>query len=666
MKFRSIKYKIVLAFLIASLIPFTASIFLVFKKGEEHLEKNIINQQFSQLEFFEKAVLKDFYNLSTELSFWAGNQILNDILVDDIDKRIQRFLESIREKRDIKGVLLVTDDNGRVIASTEKFLIGKSLGKKYLNEFFTDLHTPAFLDKKAVKLSVPVYSSFHNNRIGYFVILLFPEYFKQYTIKSRDTVTSIYNRAVDYFIGEEIPVPRDMQKEGYFEYGDFLTLYSKLDDMYLKDWYLLLQLNKKSLFEPLNSMKLTFTGVAFTGILIILVLSAIVASGLVKPIKILTETADYISRTKDYSKRVDIDGRDETAVLAKAFNNMLSEIQKALEKIEEENRERLRLFTKLIEIINKITTANSEREVINTVTQELKELLKIENIQFVKNKKDYGINIPVNTESVQGYIHFELKRETTPEEEKFFRSIGRMVNLYIERLELLHKAQSASRAKSSFISNMSHELRTPLNSIIGFAQYLQMMETDPEKIKAAKSIETSGKHLLEMINDILDFAKIEAGAVKVNKSQFPLKKLIDEITVMVQPLIQEKQLELILPENLEIQLNTDYRLLKQILLNLLSNAVKFTEKGYIKLNIYKKDGRVYFEVIDTGIGISKENLKRLFTDFTQLENPLQKKYKGTGLGLAISRRYVELLGGEIYAESEGEGKGAKFVFYIPL
>jgi signal transduction histidine kinase len=411
-------------------------------------------------------------------------------------------------------------------------------------------------------------------------------------------------------------------------------------------------------------MENIFLVVAAFGIIIILALSTVISTRLVKPLKMLTETADYISKTKDYSKRVAISLQDELGVLAKAFNEMLAEIQKALKKIEQENKERLRLFVKLIEIINKITSSKTEKEVIQIVTSELKTFLHTDKIGFSSEEVQGAFNVPINTETVKGYLYFRLGREITSEEKQFLESVGRMVNLYIEKTELLHKAQEASRAKSAFISNMSHELRTPLNSIIGFAQYLQMTETDENNKEAARSIEIAGRHLLEMINEILDFAKIEAGAVKIEKRKFSIKDLVSEIKMIIYPLIKEKDLELILPENIDIEINTDYRILKQILLNLLSNAVKFTEKGYIKLDIKKDKEKIYFSVIDTGIGISKENLKKLFQDFSQLENPLQKKYKGTGLGLAISKKYVEFLGGKIYAYSEGEGKGSKFEFYI--
>ncbi|WP_457641017.1 ATP-binding protein [Persephonella sp.] len=661
---RSIRLKIVLSFLIASLIPFIASILLVFKKGEEHLIENIKKQQEHQVEILKKTIIKDFKNLKNELSFWAGNQILNDIVVDDIDKRIQKFLFRIKEKRDIYGILVCADLNGKVIASTEKKLIGKTLDKISLDKGFKDLYFDSNLNKNVLRLSRPVYSSFHKKKIGYLIIFLFPEYLKQYTFETESNTTSLYNRKIDFFVGKELPVPQKLSINGFFEIDRYLIIYKNLAGSKLSNWYIFSEINKEILFSPLNSMENIFLAVAVFGVFIIFILSMVISTKLVEPIKLLTETADYISKTKDYSKRVVISTKDELGILAEAFNEMLTEIQKALEKIKQENKERLRLFAKLIEIINKITSAKSEKEVIDIVTHELRAFLHTDKIGFSSEKIKDAFNVSINTETVKGYLYFYLGRKITPEEKQFLESIGRMVNLYIEKIELLHKAQAASKAKSAFISNMSHELRTPLNSIIGFAQYLQMTETDENNKEAARSIEIAGRHLLEMINEILDFAKIEAGAVKVEKKRFSLKKLISEIKVIVHPLVQEKNLELILPEDTDLEINTDYRLLKQILLNLLSNAIKFTEKGYIKLDISKEEKKIYFSVIDSGIGISKENLKKLFQDFTQLENPLQKKYKGTGLGLAISKKYVELLGGKIYAYSEGEGKGSKFEFYI--
>jgi len=660
----SIKQKMVLAFLIVSVLPFAVSIFFVFQKGKEQLKDTITEQQFVQLNFIQKTILKDFNNLNTELFFWSGNQILNDILVEDIDKRIQKFLISIKEKRGLIGELLITDDFGKIIASTKNNFIGKSLSKKYLLEYFSDLHKFPYLEKKVIKILAPVFSNFREKEIGYMIILLYPEFFSQYTYTSKTGASSIFNRKEHLFVGKEMPIPKNMVNTGFFEYENNLILFKQIEENYLRNWYILLQIDKSRIYNPIISMEKIYSGVAFLGIFLILFLSYLTASKLVKPIKQLTETAEYISKTRNYSIRAKTYQDDEIGILTKAFNNMLNEIQTALNKIEKENQERLKLFANLIEIFNKITKASSEKEVISIVTGELKKFMNIRNINFVEIPLKKGVNIPISTETVKGYIFFDLQRNISNEEKKFFNSIGRMVNLYIERLELLNKAKSASKAKSLFISNISHELRTPLNSIIGFAQFIQMTSYDENLKRAAKSIEISGKHLLEIINDILDFAKIEAEAIKINKRKFNLNNLLQEINTIIEPLATEKNLKLIIPLSLHVELETDYRLLKQVLINLLSNAVKFTEKGYIKLEVIEGNNKICFHIIDTGIGIEPEKLSEIFKPFTQLENPLQKKNKGTGLGLTISQNYINILGGKLYAKSEGKYKGSEFYFCI--
>ena len=229
----------------------------------------------------------------------------------------------------------------------------------------------------------------------------------------------------------------------------------------------------------------------------------------------------------------------------------------------------------------------------------------------------------------------------------------------------MKKATESSKAKSAFIANMSHELRTPLNSIIGFAQFFQMADDMPEEYKElAKNIEISGKHLLDLINDILDFSKAEAGKIEVNKINTNIASVIYDAVNIVKPMADEKNLYIKTRLNEDITFSTDVKMFRQILLNLLSNAVKFTEKGGITIKVKKICGKLFVSVKDTGIGIEKENLKKLFQDFSQLENPMQKKYKGTGLGLSITKKYVELLGGKIKVYSKGKGKGTEFIFYI--
>jgi len=183
--------------------------------------------------------------------------------------------------------------------------------------------------------------------------------------------------------------------------------------------------------------------------------------------------------------------------------------------------------------------------------------------------------------------------------------------------------------------------------------------------EVARNIEISGRHLLTMINDILDFSRAEVGKIRVEEKRFNLRDLLEEVEVMIKPFALEKALDLRI-DTPDMEVETDPKLLKQILINLLSNAVKFTEKGSVSLRVERQGSLLKFRVIDTGIGIPKEFQDRLFEAFEQLEPSDHGKSKGTGLGLALSKRLVEILGGQIGVISEGRGKGSEFWFTLPL
>lgn len=229
-------------------------------------------------------------------------------------------------------------------------------------------------------------------------------------------------------------------------------------------------------------------------------------------------------------------------------------------------------------------------------------------------------------------------------------------------------AESADRLKSAFLATMSHELRTPLNSIIGFSGVLEQELAGPlndEQKKQLGMISDSAEHLLALINDVLDLSKIEAGQLKVEAGPVEVRTVIEKAVRTVMPLAEGKNLAL----ELEIDpgagpVIADSRRVEQVLLNLLSNAIKFTDKGTVRVRCTAEGAMVRISVTDTGIGIQKEYLERLFAPFTQIETGLSRKYEGTGLGLSISKRLVTLMGGEIMVESE-PGKGSTFSFTLP-
>jgi signal transduction histidine kinase len=231
------------------------------------------------------------------------------------------------------------------------------------------------------------------------------------------------------------------------------------------------------------------------------------------------------------------------------------------------------------------------------------------------------------------------------------------------------RAESADKLKSAFLASMSHELRTPLNSIIGFSgillQGLAGTLNDEQK-KQLGMVYKSSEHLLELINDVLDISKIEAGKLQIAHEYFDLNQVLEKVIGTVRPLVEDKNLVLETDIVAVIgKINGDKRRVEQILLNLLSNAIKFSDHGSIKIKCSIENHNVVICVSDTGIGIKKEKLKDLFKPFMQIDTGLARQYEGTGLGLSICKKLIEMMGGSIHVDSIF-GEGSTFSFTLPL
>ena len=232
------------------------------------------------------------------------------------------------------------------------------------------------------------------------------------------------------------------------------------------------------------------------------------------------------------------------------------------------------------------------------------------------------------------------------------------------------EAETASRTKSEFLANMSHELRTPLNSIIGFSDVMfdgLTGELGPKQKNYMKHISDSGHHLLNLINDILDISKVEAGKMELHIDMLNMKTVIDDIVAMTQTLTSRKNISV----NVDVQenmptLRADRSKIKQIMYNLMGNAIKFTDDGgKITILTKVKGKKILVSIIDNGIGISTEDQKKLFKPFSQIDSSISRSYQGTGLGLALVKELIELHGGNIRVESE-VGKGSNFTFELPI
>lgn len=277
------------------------------------------------------------------------------------------------------------------------------------------------------------------------------------------------------------------------------------------------------------------------------------------------------------------------------------------------------------------------------------------------------LDMEILKSKISAFIEFFKYREALEETTQKLQKTVDQLN------QAKEEAEQANQAKSAFLASMSHEIRSPLNGIIGIAE-LGLLDEDIDSLQAERylDIKTSGQNLLEIINDILDISKIEAGKLELEEIEFSLRDVVEKVFKIAMVHVNEKNVELVVdldPDIPDIIIGDPLRL-RQVLTNLLSNAAKFTEKGHIKLKVegvdlVEEQLRLMFSVEDTGQGIPKERQKLLFEQYVQADSSIARQHGGTGLGLNIARKLVKLMGGDISLESQ-EGKGSKFSFSLNL
>jgi len=289
----------------------------------------------------------------------------------------------------------------------------------------------------------------------------------------------------------------------------------------------------------------------------------------------------------------------------------------------------------------------------------------------ISEQRDYSVRAKKETEDEVGFL-IDCFNGMLAQMERHEKTL-REINEQLAKSET--RALAATEAKSQFLANMSHELRTPLNAIIGYSEMLQEEVEDAghkEYVSDLQKIHAAAKHQLGLINDILDLSKIEAGKMTLYLENFDIAGVVQDVTTTVRPLVAKNnnRLEIDCPSNLP-SMRADQTKVRQILFNLLSNAGKFTEKGTIRLKVQpiptheSQPAMVNFILSDTGIGMTEQQLGKLFQAFTQAEASTTRKYGGTGLGLAISKRFCQSMGGDLTASSE-VGKGSTFTLTLPL
>jgi two-component system sensor kinase len=411
---------------------------------------------------------------------------------------------------------------------------------------------------------------------------------------------------------------------------------------------LLVEVNQQEAFTPARHLAWSIFIIGSAMAFLLAVGVYFLARQIARPILAINEAAVQVAGGHlDHTAPVLTE--DEVGMLAKAFNQMTHELRRLYQRME-----------------YKVVELKLAQEELRTYQDHLEDQVKVR-----------------TEELTQANTHLQ-------------QEIAERKRTELQLIHAMEAAEEASRAKSAFLANMSHELRTPLNAIIGYSEMLQEDAEDMEQddfIPDLQKIQSSSKHLLSLINDVLDLSKIEAGKMNLQPEWFSICTLIAEIQTTIPPLVQKNANSLVISCADDIgQMYTDPTRVRQVLLNLLSNACKFTEQGTVSLTIervlqhpschdhadkhdhhqpgqnpdsYAAMETVVFRVSDTGIGISEEQAQRLFHPFTQADSSTTRKYGGTGLGLVITRRICQLMGGDVTLESR-PGNGSTFTVILPL
>jgi len=670
----SFRAKLIISMLASALLPYMIAMGILSFYGKTQIKDGLVKELTLQTANSAKEIGAYFSSLSAEFLSLTKFEIMDDALTGDIDKRISTLLMAKKNDWKLDGELLCVDTEGTVVAATSSSLLGKNIGQEVIPDGTASLRMLEFVGYKAFTIASPIHASFEQTQlIGRLVMVFKPENFISKLSVDDKKESFLYNgRSGEIISG--VPVGYTAgSTESIHEDDKHITAVQKIDS--LQGWSVVTYSDKDSAFAVLNRFMLFLMIALLAGAILIIVASLLLSSRVIKPIRNLSIAAEAIGKEQAFDKRVPVESGDEIGALSTLFNQMVENIEQALGALKEENSERLRLFVALIGMFKEITASKSEEETIDTAISQIKLFWPTKNIVFHAGKESithkdcfllHGFNFENDERIALGCVSVEGDSDLNIQEKQFFCSILEMVELQIERIGLWRKTEAASQAKSAFIANMSHELRTPLNSVIGFSQFLQSLEDFPaDYANIPKNIETAGKHLLSMINDILDMAKIESGKVEVSKEIIESESIVAEVCAISSSLASAKKISFSAEQEFKGQFFSDPKLLKQILLNLLSNAIKFTEEGAVTLSVKDGGNNVIFAVKDSGIGLSADDISKLFTDFTQIENPLQKKYKGTGLGLSLCKKLAIHLDGDVMIESEGIGKGSTAILTIP-
>ncbi len=672
---KSLRNKLLSIFIVIGFLPFLTLLIYTLFLSETKIVNKTIDEHLQRTKVVIELIENHLVSLTKEVRFLSSLDLMDDLLAEDIDKRISRLLTQKKEDLNLDITFMAVALDSTIVASSDKNI----LLKKYSPNELNTKEYGAYVKDDYLYMYSQINASFDKTKkLGFLLLKYNLKNLDSYLTHNETVHSYIINPKNSFIIGENIPLKINFQnKTNSIIDSKYVVVHEKLSS-FLNDWRIVYAVDKSVALEFLYDFISFMLYMSLIIFIVIIYMSIKQSRDIVKPIEELTATTNYITETQNYSAQLNVNSQDEIATLTHSFNNMLKTTYSALQTMEEENKLRLKRFTQLIEVFNTIIRTKSEDECMDVSMQEIKKLTHKENLHFNKDQNRASdkecTNLYVsdfeNDEKIYfGSIELGIESFEDKNEQDFYNSIASMITLQLDRIRLIERTTSASRAKSAFISNMSHELRTPLNAIIGFAQFMiEYEELNDDQKDTVGNIESSAQYLLSMINEILDIAKIEAGKMEAHIESVNILDIVQSSLNMLSPLAKDKNIKFdFMFDNFENKkYQTDPQMFKQIVVNLISNAIKFTPEGSIHLELYNENKNVHVRVKDSGIGISEDDMKHLFNDFTQLENVMQKSHKGTGLGLSLSKKMANILGGDVTLESDGIGHGTISTFSLQI
>jgi signal transduction histidine kinase len=683
---QTLKSKLRLTLFVVGFFPYLLILIYSYHLGEEKIVDRALMVHQHQMKEVKEHLFEQFHHLQKEVAFLSSLEMMNDMIVDDIDRRIAQLLMQKEQDLGLKMELLAIDEAYHIVSSSKaplprdkrtKFDAIEEM-KKAIKE-----QKKYFLTQNYIVFFHEIYSTLEQGvLLGYLVSYYHLENLQHFTSNELGLRSMLYQPKTQERLGafyREVPLELKASQR-YYLTDDHMVLYQPLEGI-LSQWWLVYMVEKSTALRFLENFILFVWGLLVMGFITITLISLWISRRILEPIATLSKATKSIIETKDYTTQVSKIDQGEIGELSDDFNAMIRETNDAFIQIEEESKERLRHFVQLITIFNHLIQTQTQADCVEVALRELKSFMPHQRFRFCDHFPTdhveeammlYVQNFESNCYDFYGVIYLDgFVGQSKKHEKRLYRAIATMIMLQLDHIKLIEKTQEVSHAKSTFISHMSHELRTPLHTILSATQYLiGYGNLNEDQQRTIGVMESSADHLLGMINDILDLVQIEAGKVKITHTRITAQALmgiVEEVISMLEVLADSKSIALEMRGDLlaSVEVALDIKLFKQIVINLLSNAIKFTHEGSITLEMKQQQMHIAIEIKDTGIGIAKEDLSTLFSDFAQIKNRSTHTQKGSGLGLVISQKLAKLLGGEVKLESEGRGKGAVATLLLP-